>query len=283
MLFNGGSEWTVNDVYYSFAERAADPNTPEANQLRLYSKDKAGVSNLYFKDDAGVVHDLSAGAMAIGATVTSGTVGSVLFIGSGPVLAQDNANLFWDDTNNRLGIGHTAPETLLDVASLITTIARGIRSNQFSNDAVSANLNCAKSRGTTVGSQVAVTTDDILGNIGFQGSDGSSFGVTQANILCFAAEAWTGSAKGTYLVFRTTPKASTTVAERFRIDDKGNVIVNTAALATNATDGFLYIPTSAGTPTGTPTTYTGRVAMEYDTTNNKLYVYNGAWKSVTLA
>jgi len=25
------------------------------------------------------------------------------------------------------------------------------------------------------------------------------------------------------------------------------------------------------------------VAMEYDTTNNKLYIYNGGWKSVTLA
>ena len=35
-----------------------------------------------------------------------------------------------------------------------------------------------------------------------------------------------------------------------------------------------------GTPTGTPTTYTGRCALVYDTTDNKLYVYNGAWKGV---
>jgi len=42
--------------------------------------------------------------MAIGGTVTAGTTGSVLFIGAGPVLAQDNANLFWDNTSKRLGI-----------------------------------------------------------------------------------------------------------------------------------------------------------------------------------
>jgi|SRR5581483_2391174 len=56
-----------------------------------------------------------------------------------------------------------------------------------------------------------------------------------------------------------------------------------AALTTTATDGFVYVPTSAGAPTGVPTGFTGKVAMEYDTTNNRLYVYNGAWKSVVLA
>lgn len=63
----------------------------------------------------------------------------------------------------------------------------------------------------------------------------------------------------------------------------GSVVIGSAALATNATDGFLYIPSCAGTPTGTPTTYTGRTPIVYDTSNNKIYVYNGAWKSVTLS
>jgi hypothetical protein len=43
------------------------------------------------------------------------TQGSVLFAGSGGLLSQDNANFFWDDTNNRLGVGTTTPRKTLDV------------------------------------------------------------------------------------------------------------------------------------------------------------------------
>lgn len=49
----------------------------------------------------------------IDSTVISGTAGSVLFVGTGPVLAQDNANFFWDNSNKRLGIGTASPDRLL--------------------------------------------------------------------------------------------------------------------------------------------------------------------------
>ncbi len=57
-----------------------------------------------------------------------------------------------------------------------------------------------------------------------------------------------------------------------------SVVVGTAALATTATDGFLYIPSSAGQPAGTPTSFTGRVALCYDTTNHQFWIYDGGWK-----
>lgn len=61
---------------------------------------------------------------------------------------------------------------------------------------------------------------------------------------------------------------------------RGNIAFGSAALATNATVGYVMIPSCAGAPTGVPADIpTGQVALHYDTTNNKLYVYNGSWRS----
>lgn len=68
---------------------------------------------------------------------------------------------------------------------------------------------------------------------------------------------------------------------RFVINANGSVFLNASnlALATNATDGFTYIATCAGTPTGTPTARTGTVPMVFDTTNSQFWFYTGgAWK-----
>lgn len=57
----------------------------------------------------------------------------------------------------------------------------------------------------------------------------------------------------------------------------GSVAFNDAALATDATRGFLMIPSCAGTPTGTPADIpTGQAPIVYDSTNKKLCVWDGA-------
>jgi len=68
----------------------------------------------------GTTYDLSANrswtistGISIGDTIGSGTAGSVLFLGASNVLDEDNANFFWDDANNRLGIGTATPSTTL--------------------------------------------------------------------------------------------------------------------------------------------------------------------------
>jgi len=50
-------------------------------------------------------------------SITSMTNGSILFVTSSGVVSQNNANLFWDNTNARLGIGTTTPATLFTVAT----------------------------------------------------------------------------------------------------------------------------------------------------------------------
>jgi hypothetical protein len=57
---------------------------------------------------------LTGSALPVGSggsgTGTAFTAGSVVFAGASGVYSQDNANLFWDDTNNRLGVNTNAPQ-----------------------------------------------------------------------------------------------------------------------------------------------------------------------------
>ena len=48
------------------------------------------------------------------------TTGSVMFANSVGKITQDNANFFWDDTNNRLGIGTASPSATLHVVGAAT-------------------------------------------------------------------------------------------------------------------------------------------------------------------
>jgi hypothetical protein len=74
----------------------------------------------------GTTQDLSADrtftiatGLTVGTTpITSGTVGRVLFEGTGNVL-QESANLFWDNTNGFLGIKRTNPAVEIDVIGSI--------------------------------------------------------------------------------------------------------------------------------------------------------------------
>ena len=74
------------------------------------------IASLVFNDANGFDGNISlVGSVATLTITTALTTGSVGFIGASGALLQDNANFFWDDTNNRLGLGTNAPTTSLDV------------------------------------------------------------------------------------------------------------------------------------------------------------------------
>jgi hypothetical protein len=72
------------------------------------------------------------GGVSIGDTITGATQGSVLFTGASSVLAQDNSNLFFDDSNNRLGIGTNSPSHTLHVRN--QTVAASAPIARFESD-----------------------------------------------------------------------------------------------------------------------------------------------------
>lgn len=87
------------------------------------------------------------GQVAIGGAVIGSTAGSVLFIDSLGQLAQDNAELFWDDTLNRLGIGTASPAALLETNSAenFTVGILSVRSGAIGGPAFEAHANGALS------------------------------------------------------------------------------------------------------------------------------------------
>lgn len=56
-------------------------------------------------------------SMAMGDTINSATEGSILFAGTGGILAQDNSSFFWDNSTKRLGIGDATPQAALTVGA----------------------------------------------------------------------------------------------------------------------------------------------------------------------
>jgi len=61
----------------------------------------------------------SGGGLTLASTLTLSTItqGSILFAGSGGVVSQDNSNLYWDDSANRLGIGTASPLSMLHLVT----------------------------------------------------------------------------------------------------------------------------------------------------------------------
>jgi hypothetical protein len=240
-------------------------------------------------------------------TKTAFTAGSVVFAGAGGAYTQDDGALYFDPTRNYFGVGTNAPDSTLTVnantgssfpqppsipcafhlVGADGTANRGvIDSFQGSVIGSSSVFFLRNARGTAVAPS-ANQSGDTLGRLG-----GTGYGATgyHAGVAAYwefdADENWTDSAHGTSIRGYTIANGTTLGREVFRITNGASTVVgggSGSALATTATDGFLYIPTCAGTPTGVPTAFTGRVPMVYDTTANKFWIYRGgAWAGVAI-
>ena len=137
----------------------------------------------------------------VGTTAQTGTIGSVIFA-DGTNFAQDNANLFWDDTSNELGVGTNGPVVKLDVRPVTRSTAFSASDLTTWADILTANLNATANCASGIAFQVGT--------------------VYNANAACgIAAVKVDLNDKDADLVFITRPAAAV-AAERARFSRDGN-------------------------------------------------------------
>jgi hypothetical protein len=98
----------------------------------------------------------------IGGAVTGGTPGSVLLVDDSGNLGQDNANLFFDDINNRLGIGTSSPASTLHVLSTTEQQRLGYNATNYFQTTVDSAANTTFNLVASSGTPTFTFTDRIV-------------------------------------------------------------------------------------------------------------------------
>jgi hypothetical protein len=120
---NGGtgqSSYTIGDLLYASGTTALSKLADVATGNALIS---GGVGTAPSWGKIGLTTHVS-GTLPVAnggtGTTTAFTAGSVVFAGASGVYSQDNSNLFWDDSNNRLGVGTATPVSSIETNGTIT-------------------------------------------------------------------------------------------------------------------------------------------------------------------
>ena len=176
------------------------------------------------------------------------SAGSVIF-SNGTDLTEDNANFFWDDTNNRLGIGTTTPATALDV----------IGAGQFSTNVTIKGV---------AGSGLYFGDATTYGHYsGVYGSNGGN----DINIKGYASST-------IHLGFGTSTGQDLTALEAMTIKSTGNVGINNTAPAERLDILGNALLTKTGTATVGTQTYNSN---EYKLQGSQWFTSGSVAKTLT--
>lgn len=223
-----------------------------------------------------------------GTGVTSITAGRVPF-GNGTSAVGSSSNLFWDNANNQLqtAAGSQTVPSVSTVGDTNTGLFFPAADAVAVSTGGSERLRVTNLGDVTIG--ISAPTLSVAGRIfhmhaataGYPSAirlTTASSGSAQNQGLLISK--WSDDVNYIYEYGAFPISFGTNNVVRLTVTSTGNI--HPPAGSTSMTAGFFYMPAGSGAPTGTPTAISGTVPFYYDATNNKFYVYNGAWKSVTL-
>ena len=173
-------------------------------------------------------------------TATAFTAGSVVFAGASGVYSQENAEFFWDNTNDFLGLGTASPDTRLTItAPTQTSVTAGTlpagtdlhivgadsaitRITQDSFGTGNYPAYTGRSARGTAASPTATQAGDVLSQYGGRGHGATAYSSSSvARIDLEAAENFTDTAQGSFISFHTTALGTASQNERFRVGPAG--------------------------------------------------------------
>jgi hypothetical protein len=283
-------------------------NEPSTGMYRAGTNEAwlvAGGTQVLQFTTTGAVSRFAPGAVATPSITALGDLNTGLWFPAADTIAASTggSERLRVDSSGNLGIGTTTPGQRLDVRGSSGVALQVYETSTGNNNRIVIAQEATISRFTSTYSSgsgnfawniggTEVARLDSSGNLGIgTASPAAKLVVSNAGANGFEFDPTTGIAQtynrsgaaytgykiyGLDLEFR----AGASPAIAMTIDSNRNIVAGASvALATTATNGFLYVPTCAGTPTGVPTAITGMAPIVVNTTNNKLYFYSGgAWR-----
>jgi len=149
---------------------------------------------------------------------------SLFLLGLTAGIANVNAQNTFPSTGN-VGIGMTSP--------VVSLVISGNNNSERIHVISSADpvVTVYHQNGTT-SAPLPIVTGNNLGYFQFGGYDGTQ-NIRASWITGYSTENWTSATHGAGMIFSTTPNGSTTMTERMRLDQNGNLAIGTTSAGSN--------------------------------------------------
>ena len=211
-----------------------------------------------------------------GTNASTFTAGSVVFAGNGGTYTQDNSNLFWNDTDNRLGIGTSSPTERLTINAAAASTSTNY---QFKNISVTSGFTSGYTNNTIVSLLAGYDGPSIYGTdigYGYDGTGYTLFFSTNDNTGGNAIERMRITSNGNVGIGQTTPtavlhlKAGTATASTAPLKFTSGTNLTTAEAGAMEFNGTNLLFTPSTTRHTVNHGLTGSATLDFGSTNAQL-------------